>query len=83
MNEHQKVLVNFNCPLDLKQQFDQLLHHKNQSKTSVILSLIENYIDKELAKRKRHQEVVQDSDDDLMPAMFTSDDGWLEQHNDF
>ena len=70
------TLVNFNCPTDLKRQFDAVVRRKNLSKTSVILMLIEGYIREDVKARQQFETAYAATYDDEPLAIFTNDDDW-------
>lgn len=44
MNRNPTILINFNAPVTLKDAFDSLCKHQNQTRTSILLALMDSYI---------------------------------------
>ena len=51
-NRSNKILINFNIPDYLKENFDNLVKLKGQSRTSVIINLIQSFCRQEFTKIK-------------------------------
>lgn len=49
------VLINFNSPIALKQDFDLVTKHNQMSKTSVLNMLLSKYCRREIQRIHKHQ----------------------------
>lgn len=79
----QTTLVNFNCPRELKRQFDSVVRQKNLSKTSVILMLIEGYVRDDVKARQQFEASFAATYNDEPLAIFTNDDEWFAESGGF
>lgn len=71
-----KVLVNFIMPKYLKKQFDELCKYKNLSKTHVMLTLIEKFLDDETKKLNINRNNIVDTSEDpiiISPISYDSE----------
>lgn len=73
------VLVNFNVPVTLKAEFDEVCSRRNLSRTGVLIGFIEQFVEQDAEKRRRkirRSEMVEP--DDTPPSLVFStveDDG--------
>ena len=62
------VLINFNVPTKLKGEFDRVCKGRNLARTSVLISLIEGFVEEDAVRSSRPEPVV--NEDDLPLRIF-------------
>lgn len=64
------ILINFNVPSKLKVEFDGVCKRRNLARTSVLISLVEQFVEDDVTKRMRPEPV---EEDDLPLRIFSSE----------